>query len=312
MYVKTLGIVVAAAVAVAVSPWLGQPMEPASSEFVFWQLRVPRVVLGIWVGATLGLVGASFQAVLENPLATPSTVGTTAGASLGALAVLVLAPEGLRGASMVSLGAFLGALTVSMLVAVLAAQRRLRIEDLLLAGIAISLGAGAATTGLQLQADAARTLAAVRWALGSLSVVGHDKTWQIWPWVVGGFLGSLTQLRALQAMTAGQDRALSQGVDVVRVRMVVLGAGSLAVGACVAACGPISFVGLVVPHLVRLFVGGGPRVIVPLSAVAGAGFLPFADGLARVALPGTELPVGVITAMLGAPTLMALLWQRDV
>ncbi|MCB9663250.1 MAG: iron ABC transporter permease [Alphaproteobacteria bacterium] len=292
--------------ALLVAPWLGAPLDGPAADFVLWELRVPRVLLGALVGAALALTGAAFQAVLENPLATPSTVGTTAGATVGALAALVLG----AGGAWVGAGALLGALGVTALVVALALIRRLRVEDLLIAGIAVSLGASALATGLQLQADAATTFAAVRWSLGSVATVGHDDALRLLPPVLLGTIGILSQTRALQALVAGSDRAASQGVDVVRVRTLVLGLGSLVVAACVATCGPIAFVGLVVPHLVRLAVGGGPRRLVPLSAVVGAGFLPLADGLARIAWPGRELPVGVLTAALGAPTLLLLLLRR--
>lgn len=307
MNARALVLIGLSLMALAVSPWLGPSMAGPSADFILWELRVPRVLLGAVVGATLGLVGASFQVVLENPLATPSTVGTTAGASLGALAVLVLVGSG---HGLVALGAFVGALAVSLGIAALATRQGLRTEDLLLAGIALTLAAGAATTGLQLQADASATLASVRWALGSLSTLGHERTLRLLPLVAVGAVGVLIHRRALQALVAGADRAATQGVDVIRVRTGVLASGSLAVAGCVATTGPIGFVGLIVPHLVRLVVGGGPRLILPLSAVAGAGFLPFADGLARLLLPGQDLPVGVLTAALGAPTLLALLLRR--
>jgi iron complex transport system permease protein len=305
---RVAAVVAGSVVAVLVAPWIGPALAPEHAEFVLWQLRVPRVALGVLVGGSLGLTGAAFQAVLENPLATPSTIGTTAGAGLGALTVLVLG--GPVGAGWVGLGAFVGAALVSLLVASLASTQRFRMEDLLLAGIAIGVGASALSMGLQLQADASVTLAAVRWSLGSLATVGPARPLLVLPFVLVGAVGVLTQLRALQALVAGHERAATQGVDVRRVRTIVLGVGSLAVGGCVAACGPIAFVGLVVPHLVRLWVGGGPRRVVPLSAVVGAGFLPLADGLARVLLPGQDLPVGVLTALLGAPTLIWLLWTR--
>lgn len=290
-----------------VVPFIGPPLPEHGADFVLRELRLPRVLLGALVGAVLSATGAAFQAVFENPLATPSTVGTTAGASLGALLVLVLAPTALP---VVALGAFLGAALVSFGIAALASRRQLRVEDLLLAGIAITLGAGAVTTGLQVTADAATTMAAVRWSLGSVATVGFGKaTWMVLPAAVG-VLGLTSQGRALESMAAGSARAASQGVDLRRVRVVVLGVGSLAVGACVALCGPIAFVGLVVPHLVRLALGGNPRTLVPLSALAGAGFLPLADALARVVIPGRDLPVGVLTAALGAPALLVLLLRR--
>lgn len=301
-------VVLASVLAVGVSPWLGPALDVTSADFVLWELRLPRVGLGVVVGASLALVGAAFQVVLENPLATPSTVGTTAGASLGALAVLVLG--GATGAWSVAAGAFVGALVVSFGIAALAALPRLRTDELLLAGIAVSLAAGAATTGLQVQADAAATLASVRWALGSLATVGWGAARGVLPLTLLGGGVILAQLRALQALAAGAERAGTQGVPVARVRTAVLAAGSLVVAACVATTGPIAFVGLVVPHLVRLVAGGGPSRVLPLSAVAGAGFLPLADGLARMVLPDRELPVGVLMAALGAPTLLGLVLAR--
>lgn len=307
---RVLVILVLSLVAVAISPWLGPSMSGPSADFVLFSLRLPRVALGVVVGASLALTGAAFQIVLENPLATPSTVGTTAGASLGALAVLVLWPAAAVGAPTVAAGAFTGAVIVSLGIAALATLPRMRTEDLLLAGIAITLAAGAATTGLQLQADASATLASVRWSLGSLSTVGWTRLWQVLPLAALGAVGVLVHTRSLQALVAGVERAATQGVHVSRVRTVVLGAGSLAVAAAVATTGPIAFVGLVVPHLVRLAVGGGPRRLLPLSMAAGAGFLPLADGLARMILPGRDLPVGVLTAALGAPALLFLLLRR--
>jgi iron complex transport system permease protein len=305
-----LAVLALGLVGLAISPLLGPYLDGPSAAFVLQELRLPRAVLGGLVGAALAASGAAYQTVLENPLATPSTMGTTAGAALGALAVLVLGPVGV-GALGVGLGAFVGAAGVSLGVAALAAQHRLRTEELLLAGVAIMLGAGAATTGLQLQADAAATLASVRWSLGSLSVVGWERPLGLLPVVAVGLGLLAVHGQALQTLVAGADRAATQGVDVVRVRTTVLLTGSLLVAACVALTGPIAFVGLVVPHLVRrLGVGGGPRRLVPLAAVAGAGFLPLADGLSRALLPSRDLPVGVVMAMLGAPVLLALLLGR--
>jgi iron complex transport system permease protein len=310
MNARSVLLVAACVVAIAVSPWLGPPLDGPSAGFVWWSLRAPRVALGVLVGGGLALTGAAFQLVLENPLATPSTVGTTAGASLGALAVLVLWPGAAVGAPLVALGAFAGAVAVSLAIAALASLARLRPEERLLAGVAVGLAAGAVTTGLQLQADAAATIASVRWSLGSLSTVGFAAPLRLLPLSLVGGAVLLGHLRALQAIAGGVDRAATQGVAVTRVRVAVLIAGSLVVAGCVATTGPIAFVGLVVPHLVRGLVPGGPRTLLPLSLVAGAAFLPLADGLARVVLPHRDLPVGVITAALGAPALVFLMLRR--
>lgn len=307
---RILAVGAGALLALLLAPWLGASLDGPSAAFVLWELRVPRVVLGALVGAALGLTGAAFQVVLENPLATPSTLGTTAGASVGALVVLVGWPTVEPGAPSLAMGAFIGAAAVSLGLAALASLARLHTEELLLAGIAITLAAGALTTGLQLQADAAATMASVRWALGSVSTVGHGKSLLLWPWVLASGAVILAFLPSLQAMATGAERASTQGVRVVRTRTVVLTAGSLAVAGCVASVGPIAFVGLVVPHLVRLALGGAPRIMVPVSAVVGAGFLPLADGLARAVLPDRDVPVGVLMAALGAPALLALLLSR--
>ncbi len=302
-----VGIVACVAV-VAVAPWVGPTPGAEVAEFVIWQLRMPRVAIGAAVGATLGVVGATFQALFGNPLATPSTTGTTAGAALGALVALVLLPTAPR---VVLVGlAFIGALAVAVPVAALAARRAARLEDVLLAGVALTLAAGAITTGLQVNADDASTRRAVLWSLGSLAQVGYDGLAWLMPFCAVAIVGSVSQVRSLDALAAGEARAFSQGVDVARVRVWLLGVGALGVAACVAWCGPIAFVGLVVPHLVRLSVGATRRRLVPLSGVVGAAFLVACDTVARSAIPGRDLPVGVLTAAIGAPMLVALVLRR--
>lgn len=305
------GLVVVSLAACLIAPWVGPAMPEEHAAFILTNLRIPRVLLAAILGGTLGLVGAAFQSIFENPLATPSTVGTTAGASLGALLILVAFPAWSQGLPGVMIGAFLGASLVSFGVVMLAAIRGMRIEDLLLAGIAITIGAGALGLGLQMSADAATNQAAIAWSLGSVSTVGYAKPLALLPVATLGVAVVWSQRRALEVLTSGSERAASQGVDLARTRMWVLGMGSLAVGACVAACGPIAFVGLIVPHMVRLQVGGNPHRLLPLSLVVGAGFLPAADAIARGLLPAQDLPVGVVTAALGAPVLLALLWHRQ-
>ena len=296
---------------IAVAPFLGEPLEGETGAFVFWDLRVPRALLGCMVGAVLGLTGAVYQTLFSNPLAIPSTVGTTAGASLGVLVVLVLLPGlDLMGGSTLTVAAFLGALVVTLLIAGVAATGRARVNDILLVGIGITLASGALTTGLQFQADMDATFQAVRWSLGSLAKVGYQDLVSLTPFAVITIVVLLTQMRGLEAITGGEERAYSQGVNVVRVRTLCLGIGALGVGACVAFCGPIAFVGLLVPHLVRKALGARRRILLPMSALVGAAFLCLCDGLARWALPDRNLPVGVITAALGAPLLIALVFRK--
>lgn len=295
----------------ALCPFVGPTLDVESGGFIFWQLRVPRLLMALMVGGTLGLAGAVYQTIFSNPLATPSTVGTTAGAVLGALvAVVLLGGSGVSGIPVVAIAAFVGALVVTVIVAAIAASGRARANDVLLAGIALTLAAGAVSTGLQYQADMAATFEAVRWSLGNLAQVGYQGVLMLSPFVVFAGVALLTQTRALEALVGGEGRAHSQGVDVPRVRAIGLGVGALGVGACVAWCGPIAFVGLIVPHMVRLSMGASRRVLLPMSALVGAAFLAVCDTIARVIIPGRDLPVGVLTAAIGAPLIVWLIVRR--
>ena len=306
-------VVVVSLLVIVASPWIGGTPDGEAGTFIFTSLRIPRTLMACMVGATLSIVGAGYQTVFANPLAAPSTVGTTAGATLGAL-VAVLAGSGLGGLPgglpVIALFAFIGALAVSLFVAALAASGRARVNDVLLAGVAISLAAGAISAGLQYSADQLQLFAAVQWSLGHLPQVGYRGVLMILPFVVTSIAVLLSQARALQALVGGEERAHSQGVDVARVRSLVLGVGALGVAACVAWCGPIAFVGLIVPHIVRLTVGASRRVLLPVSAIAGAAFLVACDTAARNVWPGRELPVGVLTAGLGAPLLVWLVARQ--
>jgi iron complex transport system permease protein len=296
---------------VAGAAFVGQDLSGPRGEFVLWTLRVPRVLMGCLVGGTLALTGAAFQALFANPLATPSTIGTTAGAALGALAALVLnLGPATTTLPIVTLSAFAGALAASSIVALVASSGRARMADVLLCGIAVTLAATALGTGIQYMADMRALFAATQWSLGQLPQVGYRSSLVLLPFVLVTAGVLLASTRALQALAIGEDLAVSQGVDVRRLRFLTLGAGSLGVAACVAWCGPIAFVGLIVPHIVRLGLGANLRTLLPMSLVSGAAFLVVCDTIARTALSGRELPVGVITAAIGAPTLIVLIARR--
>lgn len=289
---------------------LPEARDSSTRAFVLTQLRVPRFVVGVLVGSTLGLVGAAFQCLFRNPLATPSTLGTTAGATLGSLLGLALPFGGMLGFSLTALCAFGGALLTTAVVSALAASGRVRLEEVLLAGVAVSLAAGALSQALQALADAPRLFAAAQWALGQLPQIGYQKAWVL---LVPTLLcASVLVLRsqAVAAISLGEDWAESMGHDVRRVRLEVLLLGSLAVGLTVALTGPIAFVGLIVPHLVRRLFEPRAAELLFLSWLAGAVFLTLCDTASRHLLPGQELPVGVMTAALGAPTLFYLVLRR--
>ncbi|MCG8424844.1 MAG: iron ABC transporter permease [Proteobacteria bacterium] len=304
MTIRIASMVAVSVACVCVAPFIGESLDGDEARFILVSLRIPRVVLAILVGGTLGLVGACYQTVLANPLATPSTVGTTGGATLGALiAIMSGASSPVSGVPLTTLAAFAGALFVTMIITSIASTGRARTADILLAGIAISLALAAASTGFQFFSDNRDLAAGVRWSLGDLSQIDYDELFILLPFLVPTALILLYQTRALEALVTGEQRAHSQGVDVGYVRSLTLGIGALGVGACVALCGPIAFVGLIVPHLVRLSMGASRRILLPMSFVFGAAFLALCDAVARVSAPHSELPVGVVTAAIGAPAL---------
>lgn len=295
-------LVVLAVLAAVLAPLVG---NGGHDGFVFWQLRVPRVLMALLVGATLGLAGAVYQCLFENPLATPSTVGTTGGAVLGALiATIIIGPGTVLGLPVLIICAFAGALAVTAVIAAIAYRGTARVNDVLLAGIAISLAAGAVAAGLKFTADMASTVQAVRWSLGNLAQVGYGRVLLMLPFALVACAIMLALTRGLAAMTGGEEKAQTQGVNVRHLRAVGLATGSLGLGAAVALCGPIAFVGLIVPHLVRGWLGSARQVLLPASTIAGAAFLVICDSLGRVMLADREVPVGVITAALGAPLIV--------
>ncbi|MCA9640820.1 MAG: iron ABC transporter permease [Polyangiaceae bacterium] len=293
-----------------VVPFIGPSLNVPSGDFILWQLRVPRLLVGAIVGGTLGLSGAVYQALFRNGLATPSTVGTLAGATLGALAVLVLGGGSALGLPAVALAAFVGGLGLSGLVLLVAARQRASMGDVLLAGIAVTLAASALSTGLQYTADSRALFAAAQWSLGSLPQVGYRAVLWLVPFCGCSSLVLLVLARPLQSLVSGEEVAATQGVNVARVRALALGGGALGVAACVAWCGPIAFVGLLVPHLVRGLGVVSYRRLLPLSWIYGATLLVWCDLLARLVWPRGELPVGVVTAALGAPALIVVVARK--
>ncbi|HEX5101094.1 MAG TPA: iron ABC transporter permease [Polyangiaceae bacterium] len=307
MTLRSLGLAAVSLALMAVAVVVGPALDGAQGDFILWQLRVPRVLVGGLVGGTLGLVGATFQTLFANPLASESTVGTTAGATLGALLALALELPG--GFPAVFGCACLGAALASLSVSLVAGSGRAAMADVLLAGITVTVATGALSVGLQYLSDSRALVAAARWSLGQLPQVGYDGVLVLAPLVIPAWLVLLGLARALQTFAFGEELSASRGVNVPRLRTLVLAAGSLSVAACVAWCGPIAFVGLIVPHGVRRIVGPTLARVLPLSLVTGAAFLVLCDALARSLSPGRELPVGVVTAALGAPALVLLLFR---
>ena len=289
---------------------IGSVTWPASSEVIVWELRLPRIVAGMTVGAGLATAGAVFQALLRNPMADPYIIGTAAGASLGAvLALLVpVAFAGWLGLGLIQLLAFAGGLGAVLTVYAIARGRGgTPVVTLLLAGYAVSslLSAGVA---LLMFVSGDRLAAVISWLLGSLAGASWERLALAAPLIVASFGMLLLRWRSLNVLLLGEQPAAHLGVDVEREKRILTGLAALATTAGVAISGTIGFVGLVVPHLLRLAFGPDHRLLLPASMVYGAALLVLADLGARLA---GGIPVGVITAFIGAPFLLWLL-RRSV
>lgn len=276
-------------------------------------IRLPRALLTALVGALLAICGAAMQGLFRNPLADPSLIGVTAGASAGASLVIVFAGTltGLAGLSLVSLGAFAGGTVAVMLVYRLATgPAGTSVATMLLAGIAIGAIAGSLTSLLEFYADNDMLRRISLWRMGGLDGANWPRVAVVAGVALVVFAVVPAQARALNALLLGESEArhLGVAVDAVKRRLVLIVAAG--VGVSVAVAGAIAFVGLVVPHIVRLLIGPDHRWLLPASALAGAILLLVADTLARIVIAPTELPVGLLTALLGAPFFISLLRRR--
>ncbi len=290
-----------------------QSLVPGTTDHVIlWQIRVPRVLLALLAGGALAAAGLAFQTLFRNPLAEPYTLGVASGAALGAVIAIQLgAGGGFVGVSTIRACSFLGAGSVALLILGLASRRRLTTGTLLLAGIAVSLSCSALILFLQYRADFTETFRMVRWMMGGLAVVGYGEVAWLAPWVLAG-VTALALLRwDLDLLLTGEEVAASRGVDLSRVRWLVLAAASAMVGALVAVAGPIGFVGLIVPHILRRLLGHQHLVLLPACALGGGAFLAVCDLVGRRVMAPAELPVGVVTALLGGPFFLWLLLARD-
>ncbi len=277
---------------------------PASTETIVMELRLPRVITALIVGTGLAVAGATFQGLLRNPLADPYVLGTASGAALGAaIGVLVPVQFAVLGFGLTSLLAFGGALIAVAIVHRLSGGGRGSLASVLLTGYAVgSLLAAGLAMAMYLAGSNIRQI--FFYLLGSFATSSWQPLVVALPVILIASALIMARARSLNALLLGDDAALHLGLDVRRERMVLLGLASLVTAAAVALAGLIGFVGLVVPHAVRLVVGPNARLVLPLSALFGAAFLVFADLVARI--PG-ELPVGVITAIVGAPIFVVLL-----
>jgi len=276
---------------------------------IVWQLRLPRVALGFLVGGVLAVAGASLQALVRNPLADPYLLGLSGGAGLGAVLAIAL---GLTAPWAVPLAAFVGSLATITLVYRLgrAAGGALDSRVLLLAGVVVGAFAGALVSGILALSESAQTRSALLWLMGGLGGVGWAGVAALAAYSVPGLVVLAREARALDLLTLGEEPARHLGADVARTKRRVYAAASLLTAAAVAASGIIGFVGLAVPHAIRMLRGQDHRELLPASFVLGGAFLVLADAGARTLFAPLELPVGVITALVGVP-LFAVLLRRS-
>jgi iron complex transport system permease protein len=314
-------LVVLTLIVVAVAPFVGsyrislstlwQPQDETAAR-IFWQIRLPRVAMAFLAGAALAVSGLAFQAMFRNPLATPFTLGVASGASLGASLYIHLGLSfsfvGIYGGSWF---AFLGAMVSILLVYGLTRTREgLATTTMLLAGVAISFFFSSLILFLQYVSDFTRTYQILRWTMGGLQSVSPDDVFNALPVVAAGSLLMLWWTHELNLITTGDELAIARGVEVNRTKLKVFFTASLMVGAVVAVCGPIGFVGLMAPHICRMLIGPDHRYLTPATLLLGGAFLIVCDTAARTIFAPTELPVGILTALLGGPFFLWLLLRR--
>ncbi|WP_438446569.1 FecCD family ABC transporter permease [Gorillibacterium sp. sgz5001074] len=294
-------------------PLLGSvvhPDWPQASENIIMKVRFSRVVLAVLVGASLGVAGSGFQGVLRNPLADPYTLGVASGASVGAAFIILFELQHAVGQFTVPLVAFAtGTLTLVAVFRLSSHGGKSKVETLILAGVVVSAFLGAVVSFMvSLSNKVVNEI--LYWLMGSLSMRNWDYSLVLLPYFVFGLLVIWWHVRALNLLTLGEKQAAHLGVDLERTKWIVLTVSTLLTAAAVSVCGVIGFVGLVVPHLVRLTVGPDYRLIVPLSALTGGIYVLWSDTLARLVLSPKEIPLGVVTALLGAPFFAYLLRKR--
>jgi iron complex transport system permease protein len=283
------------------------------AEMILGQIRLPRTLLGLAVGAVLALSGVAMQGLFRNPLADPGLVGVAAGAAVGAaLAIIGGAwfgglPEAFA-PYLLSFCAFVGGLGVTALVYRLGRRDgQTSVATMLLAGVAMTALGGAVVGLFSYLADDATLRTLTFWNLGSLNGASYDRLWPLLLVAAGVALWLPRRAKALNALLLGESEARHLGVDVERLKRELVFCTALGVGAAVAAAGLIGFIGLVVPHLVRLLAGPDHRVLLPASLLAGGVLMLFADLAARLLLAPAELPIGIVTAFVGAPFFLFLL-----
>lgn len=279
---------------------------------IFWKIRLPRVLLAGLVGASLAIAGAAFQGLLKNPLADPYTLGVSSGASVGAVMTIFFSLSiPVVGLYALPIFSMIGAIITMVVVMGFArmVDRSLKMETLILTGVIFSSFLGSLIS-LMIALSGEELRQVVGWLLGSVSMRGWPYVQMIIPFVLIGSLMLWTQRRELNVLLYGEERAKHLGVNVKRSKYLILAGGSMLTGAAVAVSGTIGFVGLVVPHMTRMIWGSDHRHLLPLSFLNGATLLIICDLVARTIILPRELPIGVITAFIGAPVFSYIFYKQ--
>ncbi len=294
--------------------WLAfQGSVPAifqTQKTIIFSLRLPRVILAALVGGALSTAGAVFQALLRNPLADPYILGISSGAAVGAIGTIIL---GITLAWMIPITSFMGALlTILLVFQVAKARERIQPNTLLLAGVIINAFFAAIIMLLLSMAGSHDLQNIISWLMGDLTLADYSRIMISLPYIMGGVLAIYFWANSLNLILLGEEEAAQLGVEVERTKKILFILASLITAVAVSTCGIIGFVGLIIPHVVRLIWGNDQRLLLPASFLLGAGFLVIADTIARTIIAPTELPVGVITAICGTPFFIYLLRTRRV
>ncbi len=282
------------------------------SGLIFFNIRLPRILLALLTGGTLAVAGVIFQALLRNPLATPYTLGVASGSALGALFVIKTGIAfAIPGLTAVQFGAMTGSLlTISFVYLLARRSARVSVHTLILAGVTISYFFSALILILHYIADFTETHQMIRWTIGGLDVIQYSTLLKSMPLLLIAFVVFVGMGRSLNLISTTEDSARSKGVNVERLQKTAFVLASLATGIVVSLSGPIGFIGLIIPHLLRLMMGPDHRFLIPASIFFGGGFLALADTVARTILAPVDLPVGIVTTVIGGPFFLWMLIRQ--
>ncbi len=284
-----------------------------TAEVIIMQIRLPRVICGALVGAALATAGVTYQGIFRNPMADPYVIGASTGASVGSALVIVLGVGvSILGVNTLQILAFVGSLTTVLFVySISRVGSRVPVTTLLLTGIAISLFLNAIVTYMKTIASDRLLHGLTFWLIGSLAPTENwAKVFAIIPFILVGVVVAYLYSRDLNIMALGEDQAQHLGVEIEKVKRILLVSGALLTAAAVSISGLIGFVGLIIPHLTRVLIGPDHRVLLPTAAIVGAAFLMICDALSRIVMGSGEAPVGIITALAGAPFFIYLLRRK--